>query len=601
MLNLSVISTSSGGPVRFVKDHKTRDMFDPLARFGPHRKSRLERAWARLFREEILPILPVHKISPRYSGTTGSPTKDLYAMLGIMLLQQVHDTTDEETVDQVAFNLKWQYALGISESKEREAYVCPKTLWTMRDILARENLSEVIFETVTEKLAKLFSVDTTRQRLDSVHIFSNMCHLGRIRLFVRVIKAFLVNLKRHHKELFVALPKEMTEKYLKKLRESVFSLVKPSESTKTLAELGADLFFLAERFHEVEAVAGMSSYNLLCRLLREQCTVEEDAGTKGKTVRIKPNKEIPSDSLQNPSDPEATYCGHKGQGYQAQIMETYCPAPAGEGENTEGKGLSLITHVSVEPAHASDAHALLPAIDDVAGRGLAPKEVVADSLYGSEKNVEGAAKKGVEVVAPVPGGQKESKSAYLADFTFSPEGGIERCPMGHAPLEDTSRGNHREVIFSVENCLGCPARKRCPVKAVRRGYGFSYDRKQVRMARRRAREKTSSFRDRYRYRSGIEGTFSALDRLTGVKQLRIRGMKAVRYCVTLKAAGVNLFRAAAVWDPERGGKSAGSAQIPGIRALAGRFLHRIVCLARRMHIFFEFGSADLPIPAPSAA
>ena len=39
---------------------------------------------------------------------------------------------------------------------------------------------------------------------------------------------------------------------------------------------------------------------------------------------------------------------------------------------------------------------------------------------------------------------------------------------------------------------------------------------------------------------------SAYDRRTGVKRLRVRGLKAVRFCVTLKAVGVNLFRAAAV-------------------------------------------------------
>ena len=251
--------------------------------------------------------------------------------------------------------------------------------------------------------------------------------------------------------LFAALALEMTEKYIKKSGESVFSMVKPSESERTLAALADDLFFLAERFREEEAVAGMSSYKVLVRVLREQCTVEEDAGTKGKTVRIKPNKEIASDSLQNPSDPDATYCGHKGQGYQAQVMETFCPAPAGDGDEAQGKGLSLITHVSVEPAHASDVHTLLPAIKDVEQRGLAPKEVLADSLYGSEKNVEGAANRGVEVVAPVPGGEKKSKSSLLSEFTLTEEGGIERCPMGHTPIEDAARGNHREVVFAVNN------------------------------------------------------------------------------------------------------------------------------------------------------
>lgn len=585
----------------FVKDHKTRDMFDPLSRFGPHRRNRLEKSWAKLFREEILPVLPVHKLSPHYSGVTGSPTKDLYAMLGVMLLQQVHDLTDEEAVDQVAFNLKWQYALGISEEKEKEAYVCPKTLWTMRAILARENLSGVIFETVTDKLAKLFCVDTTHQRLDSVHIFSNMRHLGRIGLFARVIKTFLVNLKRHHEELFAVLAKEITEKYLKKSGESVFSMVKPSESERTLAALGDDLFFLVERFREDEAVAGMSSYKVLVRILREQCTVEEDTGTKGKTVRIKPNKEISSDSLQNPSDPDATYCGHKGQGYQAQVMETYCPTPADDGDEAQGKGLSLITHVSVEPAHVSDAHALLPAIEDAKERGLGPTEVLADSLYGSEKNVAAAAAMGTEVVAPVPGGEKKSKSAYLSEFTFTEEGGIANCTMGNAPIEDVARGNHRETVFAVEHCLGCPKRKECPVKSVRNGYGFSYDKKQVKMARRRAAEKTAVFRDRYRYRSGIEGAFSALDRLTGMKQLRVRGMKAVRYCVTLKAAGVNLFRAVAAWNPERGGKPAGSPSITGICDPPGHFLHGCVRFARSLHEIISFGSFGHPILAASAA
>src|SRR3972149_7556289 len=104
-----------GGPLIFAKDHKTRDMFDPLARFGRHRKSRLERSWAKLFREEILPELPVHKLRPFYAESKGAPTKDLYAMLGIALLQQMHDLTDEETVDQVGFNLKWDYALNPSE------------------------------------------------------------------------------------------------------------------------------------------------------------------------------------------------------------------------------------------------------------------------------------------------------------------------------------------------------------------------------------------------------------------------------------------------------------------------------------------------------
>jgi hypothetical protein len=39
---------------------------------------------------------------------------------------------------------------------------------------------------------------------------------------------------------------------------------------------------------------------------------------------------------------------------------------------------------------------------------------------------------------------------------------------------------------------------------------------------------------------------SELDRLTGIKRLRVRGFGAVRFCAIMKAAGLNLLRAARV-------------------------------------------------------
>ena len=48
-------------------------------------------------------------------------------------------------------------------------------------------------------------------------------------------------------------------------------------------------------------------------------------------IEVKPPKEVPSDSLQIPSDPDAGYSGHKGQGYQVQILETYSREAPEEG------------------------------------------------------------------------------------------------------------------------------------------------------------------------------------------------------------------------------------------------------------------------------
>ena len=151
-----------------------------------------------------------------------------------------------------------------------------------------------------------------------------MRHLGRIGLFVKTIKKFLVNLKRHHKELYDSLDKVIADRYMTEQGEAVFSMVKPSESAKTLATLADDVFTLVERFTGNDPVTTMTSYQLLARLLKEQCIVER-VDTHTTQVSVKANKDVPSDSLQNPSDPDAGYDGHKGKGYQVQVAEATAP------------------------------------------------------------------------------------------------------------------------------------------------------------------------------------------------------------------------------------------------------------------------------------
>ena len=91
-----------------------------------------------------------------------------------------------------------------------------------------------------------------------------------------------------------------------------------SEGTKKLLDAATDLFELAGLFADNAAVSGMSSYKLMARVLDEQCEVKP--GEEGPAqVSVKPPKKVPSDSLQNPSDPDAGYDGHKGQGYQVQV------------------------------------------------------------------------------------------------------------------------------------------------------------------------------------------------------------------------------------------------------------------------------------------
>jgi hypothetical protein len=525
-----------------IKDHKTPDMFDPFPFLGPKRKQRIEESWAKVFREHILTTLPVEKIFSKYDPVFGAPTKELYSMIGLMVLQQMNDLTDEEAVDQFAYNLQWHYALNITSAADTAAYVSPKTLWNMRDLLIERNLYQVIFEEVVTTLADVFKVDVAKQRFDSVHIFSNMRHLGRLGLFVKTIKKFLVNLKRHHKDLYESLETAITDRYMTKQGDAVFSMVKPSESINTLATLANDVFSLVERFRGNEPVTTMNTYKLLARLLKEQCIVER-VDTHTTMVSVKANKDVPSDSLQNPSDPDAGYDGHKGKGYQVQVAESYSTS-----EDTDT--LNLITSVIVEPAHKHDAHATIPLIESTEKLGLKPEAVIADTPYGSDENCEKAKTMGVEVVSPVMGNLGED-SVPLTAFTMNSENEITSCPEGRAPFKTRSKDDNHSALFSKKTCRGCSRKKTCPTMPGKKGRYLRYNDKAIRLALRRSQEDTPEFRDKYRFRAGVEGTMSQLDRLTGFKNLRVRGLSAVSFAAYLKAAGINIIRAAAFRNREK--------------------------------------------------
>ena len=518
-----------------VKNHKQLNIFDPWIHLGAKRRKLLENSWAGLFQQEILPKLPVETLRSHYHDWNGRPTKELSSVMGLMILQQMHNLTDDQAVEQFCFNIQWHYALNITNTSDAASYISHKSLWTMRSLLSTDETYNIIFDKALGTLAELFNADLDKQRMDSVHVKSNMRNLGRIGLFAKTIKKFLVNLKRQHRNLFDQLQDSLTGRYLGKKEGSLFAMVKPSESSRTLDQLAEDVFVLTQHFASKKSVHDMSSFKLLVRLFEEQCIIVDDnAGSSEPKAVARPNRDVPSDSLQNPSDPDAGYSSHKGQGYQIQVVENYTDG--------DDKQLSLITHVAVEPADRHDTGSLLPALEKLKQREMSPQQILADSLYGSDSNCEKARKEhDVTVISPImPGNQQKM---HLADFTINNQGWITSCPQGSAPIRVKKISTGFSASFTPSVCAECPVFKQCPVCKGKKAYYYRYKHKDVRLAHRRRNESTASFKDKYRFRAGVEATMSEFDRRTGVKHLRVRGMKAVCFAAVMKAIGLNILRA----------------------------------------------------------
>ena len=527
--------------MRNIKDRMTGYLFDPWYHVGEKRLKLLKESWAGFFKEQCLPELPVEAMVSQFHKTMGRPSKEIYTAVGAIILQHVFDMSDDAAMHAIAFDVMWQYALDIPDPSDDSAYMCPRTLWRYRNLATKENLDDATFTKIAEKIIKYFKVDLDRQRIDSAHFTSNMRKMGRAGIFAKSIKAFLIDIGRRFPVLYEeTISGDMRERYLSKKGMGCFSRVKPSEVEKTLKILSEDLLFLVNCFLYQEEVAQLKSFHLLQRVLQEQCTCSDE----GEKITVKPSKEVPSDSLQNPSDPDATYDGHKGQGYQIQIMETYTAE-----DNKDGTKPDVITYVEVEPAHVSDAHALIPAIKSTQDRDCAPEALLADSLYGSDENIETAAKLGVEIIAPAMGSEQKDKKLCLTDFTVDKTNErIIACPAGQTPVRtEDMRNGLLKTCFNVGVCQACSHREKCPTRVGKRTAHVFFTPKQIRLAIRRNKEETEAWRDVYRMRSGIEGTMSRYKSQTGAARLRVRGLERVRFAAVMKAVGLNILRASRAW------------------------------------------------------
>jgi len=152
-----------------------------------------------------------------------------------------------------------------------------------------------------------------------------------------------------------------------------------------------DRYDLVQRFADHLGHANRDTYKALERIFYEPCDVSEE------TVSIKPK--TGGKVMQNPSDPDATYDGHKGQGYQVQISETCNP------END----VPIITAALPQTASESDAYAVEPVLEDLFANDLVPDELLADTGYPGDDNVQLAEEYGVELVGPVPTGSGQAK------------------------------------------------------------------------------------------------------------------------------------------------------------------------------------------------
>jgi len=98
---------------KIINPQQTR-LFDPYDSVLTEKtRKRLLDGWPGVFRHVILELMPVGTISGHFNPTMGRPTKELYSIAGLLLIQEFMDWTKDEALDAYSFNMNVHYALNL--------------------------------------------------------------------------------------------------------------------------------------------------------------------------------------------------------------------------------------------------------------------------------------------------------------------------------------------------------------------------------------------------------------------------------------------------------------------------------------------------------
>ena len=451
---------------------------------APEAFRRLSNGMEGVFRASILKLMPAGEIGESFDPQIGRPTKELHAMCGLLLMGEYRNWTVEQTANAWCFDASVQFALNLPRDNQT---ISERTVDNYRQLLRENEIAQGIFEQVTGEIIREMGLEIKKQRLDSTHIFSDMARFGRLKLLAVTVKRFLTQLKRHAVESYEGLPEELRVRYTgseSRLFGMGSKTTRPYE--ESIQEVAEDIAELISRFGEDENIIGRSSYKALARAFTEHCEVGVETiaivlpkatDEKGQSAGV----------MQNPSDVDAGYDGHKGPGYQVQLSQAY---------DTEEEGPGIITACVPQSAAVSDSASLEAVYEQQERMETMPEILLADTAYGSQAHVEMSEEIGVTLVSPAGG-----------------------------TLEKT---------------------KEIPASEVDAAALTAAEKKKADLKRRRAEQETTEWKREYAKRSGVEGVHEALDRKTGIKKLKVRGIKAVAMSVFLKVTGWNICAAAKI-------------------------------------------------------
>ena len=500
-------------------------MFDSFNNLTAREQKALERSWAKFFADEIFPVIDEERFSVLYSDKASRPNTPVNVIIGSLVLKELFDLSDDEVVENLLLDPRFQYALHTTSFDEQP--ISDKTLSRFRqrcydyEQLYGVDLYKDCVTDLGKLTARLMGIDGRIRRMDSLMIEANIRKLSRMELIYRCVAKLAAYLHKNGRD---DLLNGLEHYYDPDDFNRVIYHNRSTETDERMKVLLKDADTLQRRcsgqFEDV------TEYQLLVRCLSEQTVPEGDR----RRLKTKADGQMGSDLLQNPSDPDATYRQKAGKAHRGYT---------GNVEEAVGENGSCITDYQFETNNTSDSAMLkdkLNSMDPLDETAL----LITDGAYAGEDNQALAAEKNVTLITTdLPG---RDVPEIIGSFELnSDETRVMKCPMGHTPLSSSyiRQTDTCTASFDRNFCANCPYQKDCNAKIFKRVAKIRVTGKQIRRAALQVRMRSEEFKLYARLRNGVETIPSILRNVYDVNRMPVRGRIRCKFFFGAKIAALN--------------------------------------------------------------
>ena len=244
-------------------------LYDPSFFLTDRERRMLEKSWAVPFGELVFPAIDEKPCAVLYSSKVSRPNTPVNVLVGALILKELLGGTDDELVESLVFDIRYQVALHTTSFKEQPLSDRSLSRFRARNTAYEEKTgTDLLYECVCslkEEIAKVQERCQGLKKLDALTIALNIKNLSRLEL----LYSCTANLA---EKIAASSPKLLPEELLRYCDgEEKKRMIDRGRSEKTRGRIRK----VTEDAREILALCAgdyddTSEYHLLLRIIKEQ-------------------------------------------------------------------------------------------------------------------------------------------------------------------------------------------------------------------------------------------------------------------------------------------------------------------------------------------